>query len=114
MNIFKYKGYIGSLEVSVEDLCLFGKILFINDLVTYEAETPAALKLAFHEAVNDYIDTCTKLGKTPEMSYKGTFNVRIGPMLHKEVAQHAEMEGISINEFVKKAVQDKLHQDFSH
>jgi len=111
VNVFRYKGYIGSIEASVQDMCLHGKILFINDLITYEAETPIALKLAFQAAVNDYIETCEKLGKKPQISYKGTFNVRIGPVLHKEVAFHAEMEGISINEYIKKAVEYKLQQD---
>lgn len=111
INVFKYKGYIGSIETSVADLCLYGKILFINDLVTYEAETPTELKRAFQEAVNDYIDTCKKVGKKPEQSYKGSFNVRIGPDLHKEIAIHAEMEGISINEYVKKAISNQIQQD---
>ena len=32
-----YKGFTGSAEVSIEDQCLFGKIEFIGDLITYEA-----------------------------------------------------------------------------
>jgi hypothetical protein len=43
---FSYKGFCGSKEISLEDDCLFGKILFVNDLVTYEAESPSALKKA--------------------------------------------------------------------
>jgi predicted HicB family RNase H-like nuclease len=114
MNVLKYKGYIGSMETSVRDMCLHGKILFINDLITYEAETPNALKLAFEEAVDDYLETCAKLKKIPQISYKGTLNVRIGPSLHKEVAFHAEMEGVSINEYIKQALQYKLQQDHLH
>jgi len=111
INVFKYKGYIGSIEASVEDMCLHGKILFIDDLVTYEGETPTALKQAFYEAVNDYNKTCEKLGKKPQTSYKGSLNVRIGPDLHKEVALYAEAEGISINEYIKKAVATQLQKD---
>jgi len=65
-NVFRYKGYIGSIETSVQDMCLHGKILFINDLVMYEAETSILLKLAFQQAVDDYIETCVGLGKKPQ------------------------------------------------
>lgn len=57
-NYFIFRGYKGSISASIEDQCLHGKILFINDLITYEAETVPALKEAFEEAVNDYLETC--------------------------------------------------------
>ncbi len=41
---FEYKDFIGSVEASIEDGVLFGKILFINALITYEAETLRDLK----------------------------------------------------------------------
>lgn len=67
-DMFKYKGYTGAVEINLRGMCLHGKILFINDLVMYEAESLSSLKLAFQDAVNDYIDTCEKLGKKSEIS----------------------------------------------
>ena len=58
MNTMEYKEYQGSVEIDLETNMLFGKILFVNDLVTYEAKTVAALRKAFQEAVDDYLDTC--------------------------------------------------------
>lgn len=60
-NVFKYKGYTGSVEKSVKDICMHGKILFIKDVITYEAETHVLLELAFQDAVNDYIETIEHL-----------------------------------------------------
>lgn len=57
-----YKGYRGSVEVSAEDDCLHGKLLFVNDLVTYEAVSPAALNQAFRDAVDFYIQKCSQEG----------------------------------------------------
>ncbi|AIJ38354.1 HicB [Flavobacterium psychrophilum] len=50
----KLKGYKGSVEFSIQDNCFFGKIIGINDLVSYEGQTFSELKKAFEEAVNDY------------------------------------------------------------
>jgi predicted HicB family RNase H-like nuclease len=59
---FEYQGYYGSAEVSVEDNLLHGHLLFIKDVVSYAAKTPADLEQAFKEAVEDYLATCAELG----------------------------------------------------
>ena len=46
-NLLQYRGYYGSIEASPEDNCLYGKLLYIQALVNYEAETVAALEQAF-------------------------------------------------------------------
>ncbi len=53
-----------------------GKILFIKDLVAYEAEPPAKLKKEFEAAVDDYIETCRQLGRVPQEPLRGQFNTR--------------------------------------
>ena len=53
MEMFTYQGYQGSVETSIEDDVLHGKILFINDLVTYEATTIKKLRQEFELAVPD-------------------------------------------------------------
>ncbi len=67
---FKYKGFSGSLESSPEDDCLFGHVLFISDLVSYEAQTVIGLGIAFKEAVDRYLDHCKETGKAPNKPYK--------------------------------------------
>lgn len=61
-KLFRHAGYEGSAEVSVEDECLYGKILGITDLVAYEADTVKQLHEAFVEAVDNYMNQCEKLG----------------------------------------------------
>ena len=53
-----HKGYTGSVLFSVEDDCLHGKILDINDIITYEGETVKDIKKAFEGAVDRYISAC--------------------------------------------------------
>lgn len=110
MKALQYKGYLGSVECSVEDDCLYGQILYVNDLVNYEADSPAGLQAAFEQAVDDYLQTCGELGKEPDKSFKGSFNVRISPELHKEAAKQAYIYEESLNEFVAQAVQEKIER----
>lgn len=106
--MFKYKGFSGSADTSTEDLTLHGKIECIGDLVTYEAETMAGLQQAFIEAVDDYIETCELIGKSPEKPMSGSFNVRIGEQLHRKAFLKAKVLKISLNDFVKSAVEEKI------
>lgn len=103
-NVLDHKGYSGSVEVSIDDRCLFGKILFINDLVTYEAETITDLQAEFISAVDDYLLTCKEIGKEPQRPFKGSFNVRISSELHRKAALEAHKQKISLNELAAKAI----------
>lgn len=103
-----YKGYSGSIKVSVSDNCLHGSLLFIDDKVTYEGSTPKELEDNFKEAVDGYIELCKEIGDEPQAPYKGTFNVRIGSELHRLASIKAYQNDLSLNQFVKDAVTEKL------
>src|SRR5262245_40559064 len=111
MNVFRYKDFIGSIEVDPEDKCLYGKLLYINDLITYEATSVLKLESEFKNAVNDYLDTCRQLDREPLKPFKGSLNIRIGSELHKEAAFHAAQDGLTLNEFIKLAVQNQIHSE---
>ena len=101
-NTIEYKGYIGSIEYSSEDKCFFGKLEMIDDLVTFEAISAAELETNFQNAVDEYITTCKELDREPQKTYKGVFNVRIEPELHKKIYKEALKAGVSLNAFVGK------------
>jgi predicted HicB family RNase H-like nuclease len=96
----EYKGYIGSAEVDAENDVLVGKLLYIRDTITYTARTPAKLRAAFQEAVDDYLATCEEEGDEPDVPFKGSFNVRVGPARHRAAAIAARLKDIGLNEFV--------------
>ena len=103
-NILEYKGYQGTVEISEKDSCLFGKILDIKSLITYEGQTVSELIENFHYSLDDYLETCKIDGIEPEKPFKGNFNVRINPELHKKVVMIANRNGISLNQFVEQAL----------
>ena len=104
VKTLKYKGYVGSVEFSEEDNLLFGEILGINGLVNYEGKTMQELIDSFHEAVEDYVAFCSDHGWSPQKSFSGTFNVRVSPDTHRDIANLAAEAGISLNAFVKRAL----------
>jgi len=106
MNYIEYKGYLGTVEFSPEDLVFHGKIHGINDLVTFEATTVKKLVSAYHEAVDDYLDICQRIDKIPEKAYSGQFNVRIDSSIHKQLSLQAAKEGITLNQCVARALAD--------
>lgn len=108
MNTLKYKGYVGSVAYSEPDKVFFGKLEGIDDLVNYEGESVKELTDAFHEAVEDYLIFCEEHGVKPEKSYTGMFNVRIAPDTHRDIANMAAEAGISINAFVKRALNEAV------
>lgn len=111
-DILEYKGYYASLRFSSEDEVFYGKLLGIDDLVNFEGASVRELKKAFHEAVDDYLETCKELGKEPNKTYKGTFNVRLTTDLHRQAALYAAMHNVSLNDFVRTAIDYALmHKD---
>lgn len=108
-DILKFEGFIGSVHFSAEDECFFGKIEGIDDLVTFEGQNAKEIKKAFQEAVKDYKELCKITGKHMHKSYKGSFNVRISPELHKRAVQKSLMLGISLNQLVQKAIEEEVN-----
>lgn len=103
-NVLEYKGYHAKVEFDSESMSLFGKIEGINDLVTFESKDLLSVEAEFQSAVDDYLEFCKEVGKEPEKEYKGTFNVRISPALHKQLYVIALKNGDTLNASVEKAI----------
>lgn len=111
-HTFEYNGYYGSAEVSIEDNLLHGRLLFIKDVISYAAYTPNELEQAFKSAVDDYLATCAELGDAPDTPFKGVFNVRLTPDLHRDCALAALQDEVTLNDWVKAACKSRLaHQN---
>ena len=104
-NTMEYKGYLGSVEFSETDGVFFGKVLGIRSLLSYEGTTAKELVEDFHGAVDDYLELCTAQGIQPEKAYKGSFNVRVSPELHRQAAIYAQTHHLTLNGVVENALQ---------
>ncbi len=107
-DTMEHKGYIGSVHYSDDDEVFHGKLEGIRDLVSYEGTDVSSLKRAFFEAVDDYLSTCAKKKKQPDVPFKGSFNVRVGTDLHKKAALFAAEHKKKLNSVVSEAIEQYL------
>ena len=108
-KLLEYKGYFASINVSVEDECVFGKVEFINDSIVFGADTIPELKATFESELDSYLEFCAEVGKTPDKTMKGSFNIRIGEDLHKQALIRAKTDKVSLNDVIKKAVDQYIN-----
>lgn len=103
-NLLSYKSYNGTVEYSREDNCLFGKVIGIKSLLSYEGDSVQELERDFKNVIDEYLKDCEERNVQPEQPYKGTFNVRIRPELHRNIAVYAIEHGKSLNAAVEEAI----------
>jgi predicted HicB family RNase H-like nuclease len=110
MKYLEYKGYTGSIEYSPEDNLLYGKVLGINGLISFEGQTGADLENDFHAAIDAYLEYCKSNGIEPDKPFKGSFNVRISPSLHQKAALLAKEAKVSLNNFIAEAIRLRVQK----
>jgi len=108
MNTMTYKGFAARVEYSENDGCFVGHIAGIRDVIGFHGESVAELRAAFEEAVDDYLETCKKLGQEPNRPYSGQFRLRLEPELHARAAMVAEARGKSLNAWVSDVIEKSI------
>lgn len=110
-KLIEYKGYHATVEYSDEDEALIGKVFGLADTIVFDGESLQEINMAFHEAIDDYLAYCEKVGKVPEKEFKGSFNIRISPEMHRMAALEAEKRGISLNQLISDAIENYIKCD---
>ncbi len=109
-NTLAYKNYIGTVNFSEEDGVFFGKVIGITDSISFEGDSVNSLIEDFHSAVDEYLEFCAENDKEPQQQYKGSFNVRISPELHRKASLMAQAQHISLNNFIEQSVKNYVSQ----
>jgi predicted HicB family RNase H-like nuclease len=100
-----YKGQIARIEFSEDDGLFLGRLLGINDVVGFHADNVPGLHAAFEEAVDDYLETCAKVGKPPQKPASGKMMLRVPPEVHRAALVAAQAAGTSLNQWAAQALQ---------
>ncbi len=109
MGKLRYKGYVGSVDFDEEEGSLTGKVLGLRrDGILYEGSSVSELTEEFHQAVDHYLASCQGRGIEPEKPYSGKLILRITPALHGLAAEKASDIGVSLNEFISRAIQNYI------
>lgn len=77
----------------------------IRSLISYEGENAKELLNDFHNAVDDYLENCKAEGKEPEVAFKGSFNIRLSPALHKKLFIYTTAHQMSINKYIEDTLE---------
>ncbi|MHB8483683.1 MAG: type II toxin-antitoxin system HicB family antitoxin [Nitrospiria bacterium] len=109
-DMMEYKSYYGSVHYNDEDRVFYGRVEFIRALISYEATNVERLRKSFREAVDDYLAMCKKEKIKPEQPFKGSFNVRIGPDLHRRIVLAASGKGLSLNRFITELLDKETNK----
>ncbi len=109
-SMLEYKGYHASIEFDADDNIFVGEVFGITDSLNFHGSTVEELKTMFEQSIDNYLELCIKVGKSPDKEFKGSFNVRISPELHKKAALAAAEQKITLNQYVMKAIERSFEQ----
>ena len=109
-DLMEYKGFFGTVEYSAVDNILFGKVLGIKGLISYEGNSLQSLNEDFEGAIDDYLEMCADEGIEPQRAYKGKFNVRVSPEVHKRLVLYSAAHGQTLNSTVEEAIKKYVMQ----
>ena len=62
-------------------------------MIGFHADTVADLRMAFEEAIDDYLETCAKLEQLPNKPFSGKLMLRVPPEVHGAGAGGGEARG---------------------
>ena len=113
INAMRYKGFSARIEYDDDDRMFTGRVAGIRDGVGFHAETVGGLREAFHEAVEDYVETCAKIGKAPQRSFSGQMMFRVSPEVHRKAVVAAELAGKSLNQWAQEVLDRAAGQSSS-
>jgi len=100
LSTMEYKGYRALITYDKEDKIMIGEVIGINDSLNFHGNSVEELENSFHQSIDNYIDLCKEIGKQPEKEYKGNFNIRISPELHKQLSLEAATRHITLNRYI--------------
>ncbi len=106
--MMEYKGYIGKLEIDDEVGILYGEVINVRDVITFEGTSVEEIQQAFHESVDDYLEFCAERGESPEKPFSGKFVLRLPEELHRQAYIQAKLKNKSLNSWVTEVLQSVL------
>jgi len=108
MNVMTYNGYSARVEFDADDHIFIGHLAGIRDIVGFHGKTVNELERAFHEAVDDYLELCKKLGQSPQKTASGKLMLRVPSEVHTAALAAAQASGQSLNQWAAKVLKEAV------
>ena len=109
MNSMRYKGYTTRMDFDTEDKVIVGRVLDIDDIITFDGASVAEFEAALHLAVDSYIAACEQLGQAAEKPASGRLMLRVDPAEHAAAVKASARNGQSLNKWAEIALKQAAH-----
>jgi len=103
-NAMRYKGYTASMVFDAEDKIIVGRVLDIDDIISFHGDSVKEFEINFHASVDHYLAASKALGSEPEKPASGKLMLRIAPEVHAAALKAAARSGTSLNKWAEKAL----------
>lgn len=103
-NTMTYQGYTTSMTFDADDKIIVGRVLDVDDIISFHGESVAEFEAMFHAAVDGYVAACEELGGAPEKPASGKMMLRIAPTVHAAALKAAARNGVSLNKWAEQAL----------
>jgi predicted HicB family RNase H-like nuclease len=104
-NVMIYKGYIARIEFDPRDAIFLGKVLGIEESITFHGTSVKELKADFEAAINHYLADCAATGRTPLKPASGKLMLSISPETHAKALTVAKASGKSLNQWATEVLE---------
>lgn len=101
--MLRYQNYTGIVEYDPNGKIFTGEVIGVRDVITFQGRTPEEIERSFRAAVDFYLDLCLQDGVSPQKPFSGRFNVRLSPEVHRQIAERAALQRVSLNQWVAEA-----------
>jgi predicted HicB family RNase H-like nuclease len=109
MNSMTYKGYTARMDFDTEDKIIVGRVLDIDDIITFHGASVAEFEATFQAAVDSYIAACARLGQAAEKPASGRLMLRVAPAVHAAAVKASARSGQSLNKWAEKVLLQAAH-----
>jgi len=110
----KYKDYHGQVNYDEEAKLFHGEVVGLRDVITFQGTSVDELEQAFKDSVDEYLDFCKELGRSPEKPFSGKLMLRLPPEIHERAAYQAKTTGLSLNAWIKQGIEQLLIPPTDH
>lgn len=106
--MIEYKGYVGKVEIDEDAGILYGEVINVRDVITFEGRSVDEVRQAFRESVDDYLAFCAERGEPPDKPFSGRFVLRLPEELHRKAYIQAKLADKSLNKWVAEVLEAAL------
>lgn len=104
-----YKGYHGQVTYDEDAKIFHGEVVGLRDVITFQGTSVDELEQAFKDSIDEYLDFCAELGRSPEKPFSGKLMLRLPPEIHERAAYTARDCGLSLNAWIKQTLEKILN-----